>query len=108
MTAFLLMIYGPVKFNFIVFHEHGFHVFLGSFYVCNDNFELVQFLDIKGTLCSFLRQLSVCNVNFLVGFFCFFVFLQKTWQSQYWIHFLDSGIHLEVNILNVILISKDE
>ena len=40
--------------------------------------------------------------------FCFFVFLQKTWQSKYWIHFLDSRIHLDVNILNAILISKDE
>ena len=98
-------------------------VYIGISYVCQMcsgfylvdrtclycGFRLIWFL----LAVNWLNDMIICNALYRYRFKsicdCFFVFsFQKTGQSIYWIHFLDFGIHLDVNILNVILISKDE
>ena len=50
--------------------------------------------------------LATCEKNICVCFLC--IYITEDWAVYLLDPFLDSGIHLEVNILNVILISKDE
>ena len=81
---------------------------------CGQNLSLLWFqINMVFAGSNWLNDMIICNALYRYRFKsicdCFFVFsFQKTGKSIYWIHFLDFGIHLNVNILNVILISKDE